>query len=294
MRYSRQMRNHYLSNEFRENLVQYEIREKFWPNTRICFSDEPHEMVHETPYCFTVSDENLSAKIKGKLDHGVNHSKSGFKSLTFEDKAQDAELSYHISHAVSQVEYEVKRMRKILLYVPELYIGLLQNGRNWVAILRKVVCGEVLLTFVEAPPAFEVDGTRVREVKNDVNCGYIARLIEHAYCAANQITLKIMNPSMRPKRLSHSFEKMTFIKRTNTIKNVIQSKEYTYIHTYIHTLQSYIIYGISIVDIITADEMPCPRGWSAVPPRESINGEQLNIFISSVLVSSRAYSGSDA
>ena len=71
MRYSRQMRNNYLSNEFRENLVQYEIREKFWPNTRICFSDEPHEMVHETPYCFTVSDENLSAKIKGKLDHGV-------------------------------------------------------------------------------------------------------------------------------------------------------------------------------------------------------------------------------
>ena len=81
---------------------------------------------------------------------------------------------------------------------------------------------------------------------------------------------------------------------TNTIKNVIKAKEYTYIHTYIHTLHSYIIYGISIVDIITADEMPCPRGWSAVPPRESINGEQLNIFMSSVLVSSRAYSGSDA
>ena len=36
MRYSRQMRNHYLSNEFRENLVQNEIRENFWPNTRIC------------------------------------------------------------------------------------------------------------------------------------------------------------------------------------------------------------------------------------------------------------------
>ena len=188
--------NCYLSNEFRENLVQYEIREKFWPNTRICFSDEQH---HETPYCFTVSDENLSAKIKGKLDHGVKHSKSGFKSLTFEDKAQDAELSDHIAHAVSQVEYEVKRMRKSLLYVPELYIGLLQNGRNWVAILRKVVCGEVLLTYVEAPPAFEVGGTSVSEV-NDVNCGYIARLIEHAYCAANQITLEIMNPSMRRKR----------------------------------------------------------------------------------------------
>ena len=144
-----------------------------------------------------------------KLDHGVKHSKSGFKSLTFEDKAQDAELSNHIAHAVSQVEYEVERMRKSLLYVPELYIGLLQNGRNWVAILRKVVCGEVLLTYVEAPPAFEVDGTSVSEV-NDVNCGYIARLIEHAYCAANQITLEIMNPSMRPKILSHSFEKMTF------------------------------------------------------------------------------------
>ena len=46
----------------------------------------------------------------------MKHSKSGFKSLTFEDKAQDAELSDHIAHAVSQVEYEVKRMRKSLLY----------------------------------------------------------------------------------------------------------------------------------------------------------------------------------
>ena len=78
------------------------------------------------------------------------------------------------------MEYEVEWMRKSLLYVPELYIGLLQSGRNWVAILRKVVCGEVLLTYVEAPPAFEVDGTSVSEV-NDVNCGYIARLFPIAY-----------------------------------------------------------------------------------------------------------------
>jgi len=203
LRYSKQMRNNYLSKKLRENLVQIEVREQFWPNTKSCFSDEPHEMVHEVPYSLKVSDEYLSATVKGKLDHGVKRCNSDLKSLTLEDKAQDQVLRNHIPQAVSQVTYEVRRMRTSLRYVPELYIGLLQNGRSWVAILRKVECGEVLWTYIEAPPAFEVAGTYVGEV-NDDNCENIARLIEHAFCTANQITLEIMNPTMRPTSVLYS------------------------------------------------------------------------------------------
>ena len=162
-------------------------------------------MVHEVSYSFSVSDESISANINGKLDHGVKRCNSGFKSLTLEDKAQDMELSSHIAQAVTQVSFEVQRLHKHLHYVPELYIGLLQNGRSWVAILRKVVCGNVLLTYIESPSAFEVIGTKVGEV-NDANCEKIARLIEHAYCTANQITLESMNPSMRPISLLYSIK----------------------------------------------------------------------------------------
>ena len=202
VRYSQQMRKNYLSKELREKPVQLEIKGNFWMNTRSCFSDEPHEMVHEVPYSLKVSDENLSANIEGKLDHGIKRCNSGLKSLTLEDKAQDKELSEHIPQAVSQVAYEVRRIRSSLRYVPELYIGLLQNGRSWGAVLRKVESGEVLWTYIEAPPAFEVAGKKVGVV-NDGNCEKIARLIEHAYCTANQITLEIMNPSMRPTNVPY-------------------------------------------------------------------------------------------
>ena len=73
----------------------------------------------------------------------------------------------------------------------------MQNGRNWVGIFRKVECGEILWTYTEAPPAFEDVGTDVGEV-NENNCQMIARLIEHAYCTANQISGGIINPSLRP------------------------------------------------------------------------------------------------
>ena len=205
LRYSQQMRKYYLLNEVREDVVQAEITNNFWLNTKSCFSDEPHEMVHEVPYSFKLSDDSISATINGKVDHGVKRLNSDLKSLTLEDKAQDTVLRSHIAQAVSQVAFEVRRLRKSLHYVPELYIGLLQNGRSWVAILRKVVCGEVLLTYIEAPAAFEVAGRKVSEV-NDVNCERIARLIEHAYCTASQITLEILNPSMRPTSLPYSIK----------------------------------------------------------------------------------------
>jgi hypothetical protein len=205
LRYSQQMRKYYLSNEVREDVVQAEITNNFWLNTKSCFSDEPHEMFHEVPYSFKLSDDRISATISGKVDHGVKRLNSDLKSLTLEDKAQYTLLRSHIAQAVSQVVFEVRRIRNSLHYVPELYIGLLQNGRSWVAILRKVVCGEVLLTYIEAPAAFKVAGTNVSRV-NDANCEKIARLIEHAYCTANQITLEMLNPSMRPASLPYSIK----------------------------------------------------------------------------------------
>jgi len=62
-----------------------------------------------------------------------------------------------------------------------------------------VECGEILWTYTEAPPAFEVVGTDVSEV-NENHCQMIAQLIEHAYCTANHISRVIITPSLRPIR----------------------------------------------------------------------------------------------
>ena len=197
VRYSRQMREHFISKKFGEDLIQDEIQENFWPNTKSCFSDYPHEMVHDVPYILNVSDENVFVSVNGEIDHGVKLCKSGCNSLTIEDKAQDKELSKYIPQAVSQVAYEVIKLRKNIRYVPELYVGLLQNGRSWIGILRRVVDGEVFWTYTEAPHAFEVIDSNVGEV-NDDHCEMITRLIERAYCTANQISGAIINPTLRP------------------------------------------------------------------------------------------------
>ena len=141
VRYSQPMRTNFLSNKVGEYVIQNEIREKFWPNTKCCFSDFPHEM--EVPYSLKVSDEFLSAVVRGKLDHGVKLCHRGLKSLTIADKAQDKDLSHYIPQAVSQIAFEVLKLRKTFPYVPELYVGLVQNGRNWVGIFHKVECGEI-------------------------------------------------------------------------------------------------------------------------------------------------------
>lgn len=51
-----------------------------------------------------------------------------------------------ISQVVTQVKSEVDKMESFLNYVPAEYVGLLQNGRIWGAVLRKVERGKVLWT----------------------------------------------------------------------------------------------------------------------------------------------------
>jgi len=85
-------------------------------------------MVHEVPYSLKVSDEFLSASVRGKLGHGVKLCHRGLKSLTIADKAHNRDLIHYIPQAVSQIAFEVFKLRKTFPYVPELYVGLMQNG----------------------------------------------------------------------------------------------------------------------------------------------------------------------
>lgn len=211
VRYVGVMRTRYLAGQVDELVyVQPEIRDQFWPNIRSCLRNSQQcTMTGEKDYSFMVDNDAMEAIITGKTDHVIQPLDSDFASLTLEDKANCLKMSANeVSHVVTQVNFEVGRMEKFLNYAPVEYVGLLQNGPVWIAVLRKIDRGKVLWTYIQASPAFEVneDSTNQRTATeiNQSSCVEIARLIEHAYCTADKITEEIMYPERRPMNLMYT------------------------------------------------------------------------------------------
>ena len=196
------MRTKYLAGEVKEvDNIQPEIRDNFWPNTQSCLSSRfEYEMINEKVFSISAFDDCMEAKIEGKTGHVIKICNSDFSSATLEDKQISLELDHKArAQVVSQVYHEIAIMQKHLSYVPAEYVGLLQNGPEWIAVLRKVVRGNVLWTYIRAPPAFLViDGPSFATEINEDNCKQIARLIEHAYCTADKISEEIIFPDKRP------------------------------------------------------------------------------------------------
>lgn len=206
VRYVGVMRTRYLAGQVDER-GQPEIRDQFWPNTRSCLRNSQQcAMKHEKEYSFKVDNDAMEAIITGKTDHVIQLLDSDFVSATLEDKANCLKMTaQEVSQAVTQVNFEVEQMEQFLNYAPVEYVGLLQNGPVWIAVLRKIDRGKVLWTYVQASPAFEVneDSTNQRTATeiNHSSCVEIARLIEHAYCTADKITEEIMYPQRRPMNM---------------------------------------------------------------------------------------------
>jgi len=58
-------------------------------------------------------------------------------------------------------------MENNLNCVPEQYVGLLQNGPDWIAVMRKVVRGRVCWTYVQASSAFTIDNASTKSTINE-------------------------------------------------------------------------------------------------------------------------------
>ena len=205
-RYVGVMRTNYLEGKVKEvDYVQPEIRDNFWPNTRSCLSQQfQYEMIDEVEFSITASDDAIEAKIGGITDHVIRIRNSGFSSATLEDKKICLDLCKKArSQVVSQVYHEVEIMQKSLSYVPIEYVGLLQNGPEWIGVLRKVFRGNVMWTYTRTLPAFSVKNGLATEI-NDDSCVLIARLIEHTYCTADKISEEICYPDKRPMNALHT------------------------------------------------------------------------------------------
>ena len=208
-RYVRVMRDKCLAGYVKKvEHVQPEIKNLFWQNTRsLLRQSEECEMVHERTYFFTAENATRIADIKGKTDHAIKVKNSSFSTVTIADKAICLNMDDSaVSQAVTQVEYEVRQIASTLGYMPIEYVGLLQNGPMWIAILRRVVKGQVRWSHVRTRPAFQISKSSQDTVTkiDDESCTEIARLIEHAYCTADNITEAILNPEKRPMNMVHS------------------------------------------------------------------------------------------
>ena len=179
--------------------MQPEIRENFWPNTRaLLHNNEKYAFMNEKPYNFTAHDsDGESLRIKEAIDHTIQIIDSGCASATIEDKAICFKMGLKdVGQALTQVESEVKLMMKHPNYAPVEYVGLLQNGPVWIAVRRRIENGKVLWTYIQTSPAFTVE-----EPNDDINndsCIEIARLIEHTYCTADEISDCLLHPERRP------------------------------------------------------------------------------------------------
>jgi hypothetical protein len=200
-KYIGQIQNKYLTGKRKEvEHMQPEIRDNFWPNTRSFLRNQQnYEMINEKEYTFTkYDDDDEGVEVKGKIDHTIQRIDCAFASATLEDKAICLKMTdKEVGQAVTQVDFEVEQMEKFLNYAPVEYVGLLQNGPVWIAVLRRIDRGKVLLTYIQTSPAFSVDEPLT---VNESSCSEIARLIEHAYCTADEITENIMCPEKRPMR----------------------------------------------------------------------------------------------
>ncbi len=207
IRYSKVMREKYQMGFVKEvDHVQLEFRRDFWTNTKslLRFNNQ-YQLINEKPYFLTVENDTAETTVTGKIDHVIQLLDCDVASVTIEDKPLNMSFGAgEISQVVTQVKSEVDKMESFLGYVPAEYVGLLQNGCIWGAVLRKVERGKVLWTYIEAPRAFEVDNTSKRPIAlvSDANCVEIARLIQHAYCIADQI----LNPEKRAMFHSYSIK----------------------------------------------------------------------------------------
>ena len=112
---------------------------------------------------------------------------------------------------MTQINFEVSQMALSLNYTPIEYIGLLQNGPIWIAVLRKIATNrKVLWTYIQAPPAFDINDDSKEFPINQLNCIAIARLIEHVYCIADTITEEILFTERRPMNMLNTIKKFKY------------------------------------------------------------------------------------
>jgi hypothetical protein len=151
------------------------------------------ELVSERDYRFEETTVNEVLVVDGRVDHALLIQNSDVCCLTLEDKAVGLRMvpvrntsvcSKEVAHAFTQVKAQVAVIRRSVPdYIPEEYVGVLQNGWHWILLSQKVARGSTFDTYCVA--------TTVSE---------IVQVLEHALCTAATIMNQILYPDQRPQR----------------------------------------------------------------------------------------------
>jgi len=211
--YVTSMRNRYLENHDDEiTYVQPEVRNKLIPNTvKFMRTYSKSKLVSEKEYTLMEENDMGILEVGGKTDHAIEMIDSSLALLTLEDKAILHEITKReISQVVTQVKHEIQSLEIGLNYVPKEFVGLLQNGSQFVAILRRIDRGRVLWTNIRSSLAFTsketVNGMRSASEIDLKSCEEIARILEHAYVTADKIAEEIMDPYKRPNLILQNIQ----------------------------------------------------------------------------------------
>lgn len=191
VRYSTVMRDRlFLKDVDEKRFVQPEIRNVFWPNT--CQVLNCHafvELFNERRYEVQLEKNSMIVTFKGQTDHTVKMTTCDFNILTIEDKNVGKVMHKgDLSQAVCEMVKELSELKETFSYVPVEYCGILQNGKSWKFLYHKLICGVPVWQHVVAPDTFK---SGVVDIKS---CKVVARLLEHAYCVADDLFAWISKP----------------------------------------------------------------------------------------------------
>jgi len=189
--YSEAMRQCFLEADHRNTKM---IQDRFWLNTMKCltFCDQ-YNLIEKKPYRFEVETPVRKFEVVGTMDYAVQLKDCDFASATIQSFASRGLAADSITHAVTQVHFEVSQLEHFMGHEPLEYAGLVQNGLEWTLVRRLVKGGKVTWTHMRARRAFTADDAKVSKVNRNA-CKEIARLLEHVFCVADDVSEAILHP----------------------------------------------------------------------------------------------------
>mmetsp|Transcript_16144 Transcript_16144/g.22058 ORF Transcript_16144/g.22058 Transcript_16144/m.22058 type:complete len:209 (+) Transcript_16144:510-1136(+) len=206
------MRQRFLSGDEAEQ--RNEMRDEFWPATKACLRC-PCRLVEGRSYEVAVESPFRRVAVRGTVDLAIQLEDCDLASATLQHAAWPLTPEL-LTQMVTQVQWAADRLEQLLGYAPRECVGLLQNGQQWTLVRRLLVRGRPTWTHMRARPAFSVEEEEFPTVDNNSSCYSsngseksmrrasevdrsacleIARMIEHVYCVADDISDGIINPT---------------------------------------------------------------------------------------------------
>lgn len=178
-----------------EAYVQPVVTKDLWPEMKKCLRHKEHvQWISERSFHSVSLSDNLI--VNGITDHVIFLQNSDFCALTIEDKAVGADFpSCAFTQVRSQMTAEIRKMFTAEIpYIPKKYVGILQNGFDWVFVYCIHRGAEYFWSRVHTPTT-DLSKCDDEEVYRN-NCRTTAQYIEDALFIAERIVDDLLSPAV--------------------------------------------------------------------------------------------------